>query len=577
MSAPSIYTTPCWDQRSGPPEFTIVIPCYNHAVALPEAVQSVVAQRDADWELVIVNDGSTDQSESVARSLLQLHSDLPLALISQSPSGHPAHARNSGIAQARAEWILCLDADDQINDSFLASTHALIQAKPWIGLAYPLVSSLNDPLFEPVQHSFELQKILEWVLIPTATVFRKAAWEKTGGYYPTGYEDWDFWLSCIELGYFPQPVSEAVFYYRSSLTGVYGRHLSQDGLYKARIIERHPALFSTLQRYWAQKVLANPSELALQNAFRAGTMPQFPGDQLSACSEQLQEYLKRLEAEKHTQITAKARFDLFLTHLPFSEKALEYHANSGFWGEHCQPKSSQTLKWVLEQQPFPIKAQVELAEHTHSLKLPLPGPFQADLAPEIASILWEHPQRLLLLGNPQDPRWEISLECCLTPPQSELLFALWLPEKEPEEWLLDWLDSKGLDPENMPEMVLLPEIPPEHCPVTFAFFEQIYLAPGSAKGLALQVLLSGKTLWTAEAEPEWLNFGIQEEVPASPWFERLLSCEPKLKALMAPVDFRQRWNQHCLQSAREWYDTVLEPSLKFSEPSLPNSPTQYLG
>jgi hypothetical protein len=399
-----------------------------------------------------------------------------------------------------------------------------------------------------VQHSFELEKILEWVLIPTATVFRKNAWEKTGGYYPTGYEDWDFWLSCIELGYFPQPVSEAVFYYRSSLTGVYGSHLSQDGLYKARIIDRHPALFSTLQRYWAQKVLANPSNMALQNAFRAGTMPQFPEDQLSACTELLQEYLKRLEAEKHWQITAKARFDLFLTHLPFSEKALEYH-----------PKSSQSLKWVLEQQPFPIKAQVELEEHTHSLKLPLPGPFQADLASEIASILWEHPQRLLLLGNPQDPRWEISLECCLTTPQSELLFALWLPEEDPEEWLLDWLDSKGLDPEIMPEMVLLTEIPPDHCPVSFAFFEQIYLAPGSAKGLALQVLLSGKTLWTAEIETEWLNFGIQEEVPASLWFERLQIGEPKLKALKAPVDFRQRWNQHCLKSAREWFETVLDP------------------
>ncbi|MBT9543999.1 MAG: glycosyltransferase family 2 protein [Candidatus Sericytochromatia bacterium] len=577
MSDSNIYTTPSWEQKTAPPDFTVVIPCYNHAVALPEAVRSVVAQRDAHWELVIVNDGSTDQSESVARSLLETHSDLPLTLISQSPSGHPAHARNTGIAQARAEWILCLDADDQINDLFLASTQALIQAKPWIGLAYPLVSSLNDPLFEPVQHSFELQKILEWVLIPTATVFRKAAWEKTGGYYPTGYEDWDFWLSCIELGYFPQPVSEAIFYYRSSLTGVYGSHLNQDGLYKARIIERHPALFSTLQRYWAQKVLANPSELALQKAFRAGTMPQFTGDQLSPCTELLAEFLKRWDQAKHWQITAKERFELFLTHLPFSEKALEFHSQSGFWGGDRHSKETHRLKWVPASPPFPTEARVEVNGHPHSLKLPLPGPFQADLAPEIANCLWEHPQRLLLLGNPQDPRWENSLEFCLRSPQSELLFALWLPEKEPEEWLLDWLDSKGLDPENMPEMVLLPDIPPEHCPVTFAFFEQIYLAPGSAKGLALQVLLSGKILWTAEAETEWLDVGIQTVVPATPWFERLQSCEPKLKAIKAPVDFRQRWNQHCLQSAREWYDTVLAPSLKFSEPGLPNGPTQYLG
>ena len=147
-----------------------------------------------------------------------------------------------------------------------------------------------------------------------------------------------------------------------------------------------------------------------------------------------------------------------------------------------------------------------------------------------------------------------------------MLFALWLPEKEPEEWLLDWLDSKGLDPENIPEMVLLPEIAPEHCPVTFAFFEQIYLAPGSPKGLALQVLLSGKTLWSAESEPEWLDLldlGIQAVVPDSPWFERLQSGEPKLKALKAPVDFRERWNQHCLQAAQEWFETVLAQQHQF--------------
>jgi len=553
---------------SGSPNFTIVIPCYNHAASLPEAVQSIVSQRDANWELVIVNDGSTDQSEFVAQSLLQSHPDLALALLSQPPSGHPAHARNAGITQARAEWVLCLDADDQINASFLASAQALIQEKPWIGLAYPIVASLNDPQFEPVQHDFELQKILEWVLIPTATVFRKCAWENAGGYYPTGYEDWDFWLSCIEQGYFPQPVKEAVFYYRSSLEGVYGSHLNQDGLYKARIIERHLALFSTLQRYWAQKVLANPSDLALQNAFRAGTMPQFPGDQLSPCVELLENIFKSLQHENSGALSVKAHFELLLTRLPFSGQPFELSPESVLGGEHSQQPSIPSLKLWREDAVFPTHARVEWPEQVHRLKLPLSGPFQADLPAELAQCLLETPQRLLLLGNPQDPRWEQSLEVCLRSDFHSLVLALWLPIQTPEDWLLDWLDRQHLDPENIPDLVLLPDIQPEHSPVSFAFFEDIYLAPGSAEGLALQILLSGKTLWSSaqwssakcssENAREWQKMGVQAVPSTHPGFTRIKISEPQLQAFKAPADFRQRWNQGCQQSARQWFENSFE-------------------
>ncbi|MGE3728556.1 MAG: glycosyltransferase family 2 protein, partial [Candidatus Sericytochromatia bacterium] len=558
QSASHLNSTPGWNQLSGSPNITLVIPCYTHAATLPEAVQSIVSQCESNWELVIVNDGSTDQSEFVAQSLLQSHSDLALALLSQPPSGHPAHARNAGIARSRAEWVLCLDADDQINAAFLASAQALIQAKPWIGLAYPVVASLNDPLFEPVQHDFELQKILEWVLIPTATVFRKSAWENARGYYPTGYEDWDFWLSCIEQGYFPQPVKEAVFYYRSSLEGVYGSHLNQDGLYKARIIERHPALFSTLQRYWAQKVLANPSDLALQKAFRAGTMPQFPGDQPSPCVELLEDIFNRLQHENSCSLSVKTRFELLLTRLPFSEHPFEIAPESVLGSEQIQQQSFPSLKLLREDAVFPTYAQVELPEQIHRLKLPLSGPFQADLPAELAQCLLETPQRLLLLGNPQDSRWEQSLEVCLRSDFQNLVLALWLPIQTPEDWLLDWLDRHHLDPETIPDLVLLPDILPDHCPVSFAFFEDIYLAPGSAEGLALQILLSGKNLWSSESAWEWQKMGVQAAPSTHPCFTRIKVSEPQLQAYQAPADFRQRWNQTCQQSARQWFENIFK-------------------
>lgn len=556
MKFPHFDTTPAWQQAPSPPDFSVVIPCYNHAHTVAETVASIIQQSHPNWELLIVNDGSTDGSETVAKELLQAYPHLRLALLTQANSGHPALARNAGIAKTRADWLLCLDADDQISPNFLTCAQALITDKPWIGLAYPTVSSLNDPHFEPVQHPFEVKKMLEWVLIPTATMFHRKAWEAVGGYFPTGYEDWDFWLGCLEEGFFPQPIPEAHFYYRSSLTGVYGSHLSEDGRFKAKIIERHPALFSSLQRYWAQKVLAQPDALSLHNAFRAGTMPDFPGDTVSPCVEVLQSLLERFSAAPKPPLSLKEQLALHLTRLPFTQAAQEVAWNSQ--GETSPGNTSRHRGWLIpEESPFPIQAQFQVGEDRFPLKLPLAGPLQADLPPELASVLLEYPQRLLMLGNLQDSHWEKHLADFLIHPQTETLLALWLPNAEPENWLLNWLELHSLKPETIPELLLMPALTPEHSPVLFPFFEQIYLAPGSPPGLALQILISGKTLWIRETEVFWPEWGGTPFPLNNRWFERWQASEPGLKALRAEPDFRQRWNQTCFQDAEKICEQIL--------------------
>lgn len=89
--------------------FSIIMPVYNHAEYLPEAVESVLRQSFGDWELIIVDDGSTDESLAIARKFAER--DGRIKVFSQ-PNAGPARARNTALQYARGEWLAFIDSDD---------------------------------------------------------------------------------------------------------------------------------------------------------------------------------------------------------------------------------------------------------------------------------------------------------------------------------------------------------------------------------------------------------------------------------------------------------------------------------
>jgi len=92
------------------PRISIVIPCYNYGRFLPRALESVAAQEDPDWEVVVVDDGSIDETASIARQWQQRMPD-HIRCAAQANTG-PGAARNRGAREATGEWLLFLDADD---------------------------------------------------------------------------------------------------------------------------------------------------------------------------------------------------------------------------------------------------------------------------------------------------------------------------------------------------------------------------------------------------------------------------------------------------------------------------------
>ena len=124
---------------------TVLMPCYNAAQYIAEAIQSVLDQTFRDFELLIVNDGSTDLTASVVQSF----TDSRIVLIEQSQQGIAA-ALNNGIAHARAAYIARFDADDWCTPGRLEQQYAFMLCNP----AYIVIGSAADYMDETGNYVF---------------------------------------------------------------------------------------------------------------------------------------------------------------------------------------------------------------------------------------------------------------------------------------------------------------------------------------------------------------------------------------------------------------------------------------
>lgn len=225
------------------PGVSVIIPCYNQGHYLAESIASVLASSLDDYEIVVVDDGSTDGETC---RILD-HLDYPRTRLLRTANGGLAAARNNGIAEARGRYILPLDADDRIAPTYLEKGAAILDERPAVGIVYSrgeLFGARSGPIEAP---SYSLGRMLFSNLIFSCALFRRADWEACGGYDPGmvhGCEDWDFWLSLITMGRQVVRLPEVLFYYR----------IREDSMNRAmdrqkrlamhrRIMENHPGLF----------------------------------------------------------------------------------------------------------------------------------------------------------------------------------------------------------------------------------------------------------------------------------------------------------------------------------------------
>jgi glycosyltransferase involved in cell wall biosynthesis len=222
---------------------SVVIPCYNQGAFLDEAVDSVLGQTFEDFEIIIVNDGSTD--EATVRLLSGY--GRPRTRVIHSENRGLASARNLGIKVASGEYILPLDADDRIGPRYLEQGVAVLDREPGIGIVYCWGELFGDRTGVIKSPSFSRWGMLVSNLIFCSAMFRRSGWERSGGYNPAmihGCEDWDFWLSLLELGFAAVRLPEVSFFYRVRESSM--NQAMDDGrrfdMFR-RMIANHPRLY----------------------------------------------------------------------------------------------------------------------------------------------------------------------------------------------------------------------------------------------------------------------------------------------------------------------------------------------
>ncbi|MFV5694955.1 glycosyltransferase family 2 protein [Flavobacterium sp. LB3P122] len=193
---------------------SIIVPCYNQAQYLSEALQSVLDQTYTDWECIIVNDGSPDDTEKVAKRWCK--QDLRFNYLYQE-NGGLSSARNFGIAQAKGDFILPLDADDKIGPNYVSLAVNSFQEDSFLKVVYCKAEKFGNEIGLWELPSFSLHDLSRKNLIFCSAFFRKEDWILVGGYDTNmifGWEDWELWIAILKNGGNVKCLEEVGFYYR---------------------------------------------------------------------------------------------------------------------------------------------------------------------------------------------------------------------------------------------------------------------------------------------------------------------------------------------------------------------------
>lgn len=177
---------------------SIIVPCYNQAQYLDECLQSVLNQIFQDWECIIVNDGSPDNTEEVAQEWIKKDNRFKYIFISNSGV---SNARNVGIQSASGEFILPLDADDKIADNYIELAINKFNEDKELTLVYCKAKKFGDVNQEWILKDFSLQQLALENMIFCSAFYRKHDWERIGGYdvnMISGLEDWEFWIALLK-------------------------------------------------------------------------------------------------------------------------------------------------------------------------------------------------------------------------------------------------------------------------------------------------------------------------------------------------------------------------------------------
>ena len=196
------------------PLISVVVPCYNMGNFLEDCINSVLAQTYTNWECLIVDDGSTDNSSEIALQLTTLDDRIKYL---KKENGGLSSARNFGIQHANGSFILPLDADDIIGKDYLEEAVQAFNQNPELKLVYCEAEFFGEKTGRWDLREFNLKDLARTNMIFCTALFKKEDWVRVNGYdenMKSGWEDWDFWISILKNGGEVKRLPLVGFFYR---------------------------------------------------------------------------------------------------------------------------------------------------------------------------------------------------------------------------------------------------------------------------------------------------------------------------------------------------------------------------
>jgi predicted O-methyltransferase YrrM len=290
---PLVSALRCTDQL---PLVSVIIPCFNQGKFLAEAVASVVCQTYERWEIIIVNDGSSDNTSEIAKQLIALYPTANILLVEQENRG-TASARNHGIRLAKGEYILPLDADDRLTSYAI---EALLENTLQCGetcVSFGSFRTFNSSSMLTVSVDlYSPSAIAQSNPLSCVALFPKRVWEQVGGYkedMTQGNEDWEFWVNCHRHKVKFVGIPELVFHYRH-YQGSRHEQAQDHFLYVlSQMIVHNPEMYAPEMVHKAREVL---EQFDLPFAVTERTLIAFPDWSAfpEAICQQLQEVLLQI-------------------------------------------------------------------------------------------------------------------------------------------------------------------------------------------------------------------------------------------------------------------------------------------
>ena len=237
---------------------SVIVPCYNQAQYLPETLDSVLAQTYQNWECVIVNDGSPDNTEEIATEYLG--KDRRFKYLKQENKGLAA-ARNAGIQHSSGQYILPLDSDDLILPTYIEKAVNHFIQVPETKLVYCRAELFGVQNCEWTLPPYSYDTLIWRNCIFCSAIYRRQDYDATIGYNPNmkyGLEDWDFWLSLLNQHDIVCRIEEVLFCYRtknnSMVTGLVKEHT--EDMY-IQLYKNHKELYEPYMENYKSRIVLN--------------------------------------------------------------------------------------------------------------------------------------------------------------------------------------------------------------------------------------------------------------------------------------------------------------------------------